>query len=115
MKKYIPRQGDIVFLDFNAQKCHEQRGSRPALIVSNDIFNEMTGFALVCPITTKDNKFPLHVALPKNISTTGFVLTEHIRSVDVYARKAFFVEKVGDDFLLDILDIIDSFYRADAI
>lgn len=39
MSDYIPKQGDIVFLDFDPQKGHEQKGQRPALIISNDAFN----------------------------------------------------------------------------
>ncbi len=111
VKKYKPQQGDIVVADFNPQKGHEQQGRRPALVVSNNIFNEKTGFALVCPITTKDNGFPLHVLLPVDISTAGFVLTEHIRSIDLMARKAFFVEKVPESFLEHVLGMLDSFYR----
>lgn len=110
-RAYTPKQGDIVFVDFSPQKGHEQRGKRPALIVSGDIFNQKTGFALVCPITTKDNKFPLHVALPAHLQTKGFVLTEHIRSIDAKARKSFFIERVSGGFLEHILAILESFYR----
>jgi len=109
-KKYIPKRGDIVFLNFNPQKGHEQRGERPALIVSSDVFNGKTGFVLACPITTKDNKFPLHVPLPKEFSTAGFVLTEHVRSVDFKAREALFIERATDDFIDYVLDVLKSFY-----
>ncbi|HEC30725.1 MAG TPA: type II toxin-antitoxin system PemK/MazF family toxin [Candidatus Yonathbacteria bacterium] len=110
-KKYTPNQGDIIFVDFSPHKGHEQKGKRPALVTSSNIFNEKTGFLLVCPITMKDNKFPLHTLLPSGISTKGFVLTEHIRSIDFKARKVFFVEKTPDDFLVEILSILESFYR----
>lgn len=39
VSKYIPKQGDIVFLDFNPIKDHEQAGVRPAVVVSNNVFN----------------------------------------------------------------------------
>ena len=42
VKKYIPKQGDIVFLDFNPTKGHEQSGVRPAVVVSTNIFNQHT-------------------------------------------------------------------------
>jgi mRNA interferase MazF len=35
MVKYIPEQGDIVVLNFDPQSGHEQKGRRPAIIVSN--------------------------------------------------------------------------------
>lgn len=110
-RSYIAKQGDVIFVDFNQQKGHEQKGVRPALLVSNAVFNEKTGFVLVCPITTKDNKFPLHIPLPERMRTEGFVLTEHVRSIDPKAREAFFVEKVPANFLAHILAILESFYR----
>ncbi len=110
-KKYIPKQGDIVFVNFNPQKGHEQKGERPALVVSNNIFNEKTGFVFLCPITMKDNNFPLHISLPEGTSTNGFVLTEHLRSIDFGARKVSFIENTPNDFLDKILSILESFYR----
>lgn len=110
---YTPKQGDVIFVDFNPQKGHEQKGVRPALVVSSALFNEKTGLALVCPITTKDNGFPLHISLPDRMRTKGFVLTEHVRSIDPKAREAFFVEKVPADFLAHILAILESFYIAE--
>ena len=37
MVKYIPEQGDIVALSFDPQSGHEQKGRRPAIIISNKI------------------------------------------------------------------------------
>ena len=61
--QYRPAQGDIILLHFNPQAGHEQRGQRPALVVSNDVFNRFTKIAMVCPITNTDKGFPLHVRL----------------------------------------------------
>ena len=44
-------QGDIVYLDFDPQAGHEQRGRRPALVVSNNTFNRFSSLTMVCPIT----------------------------------------------------------------
>lgn len=41
-----PDVGDIVLLDFNPQAGHEQVGKRPALVLTNRLFNQKTGFAL---------------------------------------------------------------------
>lgn len=51
MNKYFPEKGDLVTVTFNPQSGHEQKGRRPAWVISNDLFNKHTGFALVCPIT----------------------------------------------------------------
>ncbi len=47
-------QGDIVYLDFDPQSGHEQKGRRPALVVSNNLFNRVSSLTMVCPITHTD-------------------------------------------------------------
>ena len=63
VKKYIPKQGDLVYVNFNPVKGHEQKGFRPAIVVSNDIFNIKTGMAILCPISTNIKNFPTHYEL----------------------------------------------------
>jgi mRNA interferase MazF len=55
VKPYVPKKGDFIVVTFDPQSGHEQRGRRPALVVSNNIFNERTGLAIVCPLTTPDH------------------------------------------------------------
>ncbi len=40
VKEYIPMKRDIVFVDFNLTQGHEQKGVRPAVIISNNPFNQ---------------------------------------------------------------------------
>jgi len=103
---YMPRQGDIVYLDFNPQKGHEQAGRRPALVVSNDSYSRYTNLAIVCPITNTDRSFPLHVSLDGRTSTTGVILCEHVKSLDLIARNAAFKEKLPSDLLGGVLERI---------
>ena len=42
MAKYIPEKGDFITLTFDPQSGHEQKGRRPALVVSNYLFNKAT-------------------------------------------------------------------------
>jgi mRNA interferase MazF len=51
MNPYVPKKGDFVAVSFNPQSGHEQKGRRPALVLSNTLFNEQTGLAMVCPLT----------------------------------------------------------------
>ena len=55
---YIPNRGDIVYLDFNPTKGHEQRGYRPALIMSPAAYSEKSSLALFCPITSQQKGYP---------------------------------------------------------
>ena len=49
--KYVPKQGDIVYLDFNPTKDHEQAGTRPAIVISNNVFNQNTKMVIVLPMS----------------------------------------------------------------
>ncbi len=102
------KQGDIVKVSFNPQQGHEQAGYRPALVISNDDFNAKTQLAIVCPITNTNNNFPLHIPLPNGLTSTGVVLCEHIRTLDLNARQYNFIESVSTDFLQRIIDVISA-------
>jgi mRNA interferase MazF len=111
VRLYIPRKGDFVTLSFDPQAGHEQKGRRPALVVSNDLFNEHTGLVIVCPITNTDRGFPFHLAVPRDASVTGFVMVEQVKSVDHAMRRAKFVERASEDFVADVLDLIEACIR----
>lgn len=107
---YLPKQGDIVYLDFNPQSGHEQAGRRPGLIVSNDEFFNHTKLAIVCPIMNTNNHFPLHIQLDDRIKTTGCVLTEHLKCLDIMSRNVQYVEQIPQDILSKVISYIHTFY-----
>lgn len=74
MRRYVPKKGDFVVLTFDPQSGHEQRGRRPALIVSNTLFNKHTGLAMACPITNTSRNIPFHVEVPHESSLTGYIM-----------------------------------------
>ena len=83
------RQGDLVEFDFSPSQGHEPAGRRPGLVVSSNEFNWRTSMTLVCPVTTRDNGFPLHLALPEDLDERyGFVVVEQVRAFDLNARNA---------------------------
>src|SRR5437867_11987468 len=90
---YVPRKGDLITITFDPQSGHEQRGRRPALVISNYLFNKHTGLAIVCPITNRDRKIPFHLPVPASSSITGFVMVDQVKSIDYAARKAKVIEK----------------------
>jgi mRNA interferase MazF len=71
MPAWIPKQGDLVDLDFDPQAGHEQKGRRPALVVSKEAFNKGTGMAICCPITNTDRRMPFHVPIAGRTSLTA--------------------------------------------
>ncbi len=108
MATYIPRKGDLVTLTFDPQSGHEQKGRRPALVVSNDLFNRHTGLALVCPITNTDRRFPFHVAVPGGVPVTGFVMVEQVKSIDYASRKASRIAEAPVELMDEVLALLDA-------
>src|SRR5204863_7648561 len=81
-----PSEGDLIEIDDIATAGHEQKGRRPALVVSIPEFQD-TGFALVCPVTTHGGtaakpRSDLEVAIPPGFAVSGVILSHHLRSID---------------------------------
>jgi mRNA interferase MazF len=108
MKTYIPKKGDFVAITFDPQSGHEQKGRRPALVVSNTLFNEQVGLAIVCPLTTRDRGYPFHIAVTDNPKVTGFVMVEQVKSIDHVTRKARKIGMASSELLDEVLSILDA-------
>lgn len=102
MVKYIPKQKDVVLVDFDPAKGHEQKGYRPGIVISTDTFNKFTNMAIVLPITSNDKEFPTHYKLINTKKVSGSVLCEHVKSIDYEDRKVKFVETLSDEDFLSI-------------
>ncbi len=89
VNRYVPRAGDIIWLDFDPQAGREQAKRRPALVITDQSYNRASGLALVCPLTSRRKPYPF--ALPTTIDRVeGAVLVDHLKSLDWGARKATF-------------------------
>lgn len=102
-------QGDIVYLDFDPQSGHEQRGRRPALVVSNNLFNRVSSLTMVCPITHTDRGHPFHVRLDERTRTDGVIMCDQTRMLDLFSRRAEFEEKAPADLVAEAVDLIIGF------
>lgn len=95
---YIPRAGDIVWLDFDPQSGREQAKRRPALVMTEQSYNRASGLAVVCPLTSRRKSYPF--ALPVSVGTVeGAVLVDHVKSMDWMARRAVFHSKADAELL----------------
>ena len=86
-KTYIPGRGDIVWLTFDPSLGHEQKGRRPALIVSPRSYNAASSLALACPITSRIKGYPFEVEVTIRKKPSA-VLVDQIRSIDWKEREA---------------------------
>jgi len=103
------KQGNIIWLDFDPQIGHEQKGRRPALVISNETFNNFSKLAIVCPITNVDKNHPFHIKLDGKTKTTGVILCDQARTLDINARNYEFIENIPEEILTEIIDIIYGF------
>lgn len=108
MAEYVPRKGDFIAVTFDPRSGHEQRGLRPALVVSNDLFNKHTGLCLVCPITGTRRDYPFHVRIPESEDVTGFIMVEQIKSIDFRSRGAKRIGKAPPQVLQEALSLLDA-------
>jgi mRNA interferase MazF len=90
---YIPDRGDIVWLNFTPQAGHEQRGVRPAIVLSPKIYNEKTSLCICFPITSKVKGYPFEIALPQNLTISGVILSDQIKNLDYTKRDISFICK----------------------
>jgi mRNA interferase MazF len=88
-----PLRGDIVHLNFDPQLGHEQAGFRPAVVLSQTLYNAHSSTVVVCPITSNIEPWPFKVELPNGLPVKGAILVDQLRAVDWRAR---FVRYAGN-------------------
>lgn len=106
-KQYVPERGDLVWLQFNPQAGHEQRGKRPALVLSPKSYNSKVGLALFCPITSKIKGYPFEVLI-EGKQVAGVVLSDQIKNLDWKKREVEFIEKLGSEAVAQVVAKIES-------
>lgn len=75
-------------------------------MVSPEQYNDKVGLALMCPITSKAKGYPFEVALPADLSVTGVVLADQIKSLDWRAREAQHECEAPLEVVAEVLDKI---------
>ena len=101
VKPYIPRAGDIIWLDFDPQVGREQAKRRPALVITEQSYNRASGLVVVCPLTSRRKPYPFALATTVG-KVEGAVLVDHLKSMDWAARKAAFHSKADSPLLAKV-------------
>lgn len=96
MSRDKPRRGEVWRASLDPSRGHEQGGTRPVLVVSDDAFNlSASGMCVVLPITSRDKKIPWHVEIEANqsgLTMRSFIKCEDVRAVSVERL----LEKLGE-------------------
>lgn len=100
---YVPERGDVVWISFTPQAGHEQAGRRPAVVLSPKSYNQKVGLAIFCPITNQIKGYPFEVMLLKEVSVTGVILSDQVKSLDWRVRKAEFIASLPEEVINEVL------------
>jgi mRNA interferase MazF len=101
-RAYVPDAGDLVWLTFDPHARREQRGRRPALILSPRAYNARARLAIACPITSHIKGYPFEVSLPPGDKISGAVLADHVKNLDWQARRVVFEAKAPTQIVTEV-------------
>lgn len=104
-KGYVPERGDIIWLDFTPQSGHEQKGKRPAIVISPKEYNEKVELGIFCPITSKEKGYPFEVKIESK-KIDGVILSDQLKSLDWKSRNAEFIVKARKEEIKEVIDKI---------
>ncbi|MCC5835748.1 MAG: endoribonuclease MazF [Opitutales bacterium] len=107
VSRYVPEEGDIVWLEFDPQAGHEQAGHRPAVVLSRKAYNRKTGLAIFCPISSRVKGYPFEVNV-KGQKIQGAALSDQVKSLDWKARRAKLIEKLDEKSLAEVIAKLSS-------
>ncbi|MEG6616619.1 type II toxin-antitoxin system PemK/MazF family toxin [Peptococcaceae bacterium 1198_IL3148] len=105
------KRGDIFYADLSPVVGSEQGGTRPVLILQNDIGNQYSPTTIVAAITSQiaKAKLPTHVEISSGISglnKDSVVLLEQIRTIDK-SRLMQRVSSLNNDMMTDVKKAIE--------
>lgn len=104
----IVKRGDVFFADLSPVVGSEQGGTRPVLIIQNDIGNRFSPTVIIAAITAQIQKakLPTHVEIDAkkyNFERDSVILLEQVRTID----KSRLTDKITqlDDALMSEVDV----------
>lgn len=112
MKRWVPARGDVVWIDMDPQTGHEQKGRRPALVLSPSEYNAKVGLAVFCPVTSQAKGYPFEVPLPAGTKVSGVALSDQVKSLDWVERKARWICTLPKETVEEVLFKLNTLLAA---
>ncbi len=107
-KAYVPDRGDLVWIDPDPVRSHEQGRHRPALVLTPKGYNAKSRLMIACFCTARIKGRPFEVALPDGETA---VLADQVRTLAWAERDARFHEKAPPQVLETVLMLLDELFR----
>lgn len=107
-------RGDIYLVDLDPTSGHEQRGTRPVLLVSPTVFNQRSGTPVILPITT-GGRFARSSGFAVSLDnagtkTQGVIRCDQPRSLDLKSIGAKKLEQVPAAVIDEVLARIRTLF-----
>ena len=88
------KRGDIYFADLDPVIGSEQGGTRPVLIIQNDLGNRFSPTVIILPLTSKMGKAPLRTHVPLlppqgGVRKPSIILCEQVRTLEKSRLKGY--------------------------
>lgn len=101
------KRGDIYRVSLDPTSGHEQRGTRPVLIVSPEAFNRLTRTPIALPITTAGN-FERMAGFAVSLDdagteTTGIIRCDQPRAIYIGSRHGRKIEAAPEAIMDEVL------------
>jgi mRNA interferase MazF len=98
---YVPKAGDLIWLEFDPQAGREQAGRRPAVVLTPEAYNKKTSLLICCPLTTQIKGYPFEVMVEIE-GIQSAILSDQVKSLDWKIRKAKYKNKVRPEILAEV-------------
>lgn len=80
------KQGDVFWINFTPSEGHEQYKLRPAIALSNDLVEQISGLTVIAPISSTKRDYPFYHQLQTTQFIHGKVMLDQARAMDLSAR-----------------------------
>jgi mRNA interferase MazF len=100
---FVPECGDFVRVVLDPLIGREQSGERPALVLTERRFNELTGYVFVAPITNSVRGWPFEVPIPRSGRVRGVVMADQMKSIDYVARYVRYLARAPESLVAAVL------------
>lgn len=98
-----PDAGDLIWIEPGETRGREQRGRRPALVLSSRIYNEAAELCVVCPITSKAHGYTFESLMPPGLlPDASVVMADQVRSISWIHRAFGVIGRAPADLLEDV-------------
>lgn len=111
---HVHDAGDIAWAELDPVLGTEQGKRRPALVITERDYNERSGRAVICPITSTGESWPFNVPLPVGMKTRGVVLVDQVRAVDARYRVFRTIERAPAGLMLDVRAMLATLLNINA-